>query len=283
MVTQEKRSTAHGEGTTDSTVDDSGLNDGGMPRQWRWLLPLAVGASTAAWVAGVTSGLTHGPTRILLMVAGAVFTATAAGVPLWQQGRAARARADAVAAAQSARAAMRIAIEDALDPFSGLLLQLATARAADKARLRGEAIQLALTTVAQLSGLGAPGGPSRRLRVCYFALDPGPPRRLVPQSYAGRSGAPTTTFDDSSRAGQFLLRVADDGWLVVDDVDRRPTRVWWDEQHAYRTFAAGPVPGPDGGAVGLLTVDGLVPGDLDALDLPLVHLLARLLSLALRL
>ena len=98
---------------------------------------MAVTAATAAWLAGVTSGLATGGLRVLLMVCGAVFTATAAGVPLWQQARASQARADAVAAAQRARAAMRVAMQDALDPFAALLAQLATARPRQKPLLHG--------------------------------------------------------------------------------------------------------------------------------------------------
>lgn len=266
-------------------ADRSGPLRRRLPRHWRWLLPLAVVSSAAGWLTGVLSGQAAGAVRVTLMVGGAVCVTVATGVPLWQQAREARARADAVAVAQSARAAMRIAMEDALDPFVGLLLQLAAAKGADKARLRGEAIQLALTTIAQLGAAGSQvePGEERRLRVCWFELDPGPPRTLEPRSYAGRAGAPTVTLDGSSRAGQFLLRIVDDGWQLVDDVSTLRSPVWWDDEHAYRTFAAGPLPGPDGTAVGLVTVDALEPGALTRLDVPLIRLLTHLLSLALRL
>lgn len=258
-----------------------GVSARGIPRQWHWLVPVVVIASVAAWLAGVSSGLVAGRGRVVLMVAGALFTAIAAGVPLWQQGRAARSRADAVATAEAARASMRIAMEDALDPFVALLLQAVSARAVEPARLRGEAIQLALTTLAHLSVFASPedGGPPR-IRVCLFVLDPGPPRRLVPQSYAGRSGAPTVVFDETTRAGQMLLRTVDDGWLSVEDTRLRRTTPWWDEERAYRTYAAGPVPGPEGVPVGLLTLDALASGELSGLDLPLVRLVAHMLSLA---
>jgi len=218
------------------------------------------------------------------MVCGAVFTATAAGVPLWQQARTSRARADAIAAAQAARAAMRIALEDALDPFAALLLQLATARAQHKPLLHGEAIALTVTTIAQV---GEPGGFAarsrpRRLRVSYFALEPGPPRTLVMRAYAGRSGTLIDSFDGSTHAGQFLLRIAVDGWTAVDDIGQLRVPVWWDDDHHYRAFAAGPVRGPGDEPVGLIVVDALEPADLVALDLPLVRLLTHLLSLALR-
>ena len=257
----------------------------GLPQGWHWLLPLAVAASTAAWLSGALSGKVTGDPRIVLLVGGALFTMAAAGVPLWQQARASRAQADAVAAAQSARAAMRVVMQDALDPFATLLLQLATATPEQKPLLRGAAIQLAVTTIAQISEPGGITDPEvpRRLRVSYFALDPGPPRTLVPQAYAGRSGAPTVSFDAATPAGQFLLLIADDGWATIDDTQHLPVPVWWDEEHQHRTFAAGPVTGPDSEPAGLLVVDALAPGELATLDLPLVRLLTHLLSLALQL
>lgn len=225
-----------------------------------------------------------GSLRITLMVCGAVFTATASGVPLWQQARAARARADAMAVAQSARMAMRLAMQDALDPFVELLSQLASVRPRQKPLLRGEAIQLALTTIAQLglpAGATDPEVPSR-LRVCYFALDEGPPPRLVLQAYAGRSGAPSVSLDRTTRGGQFLLRICADGWITVDDVDDLRVPLWWDEEHRYRTFAAGPVMRAGNEPVGLLLIDALTPGELTTLDQPLVRIVTHLLSLALQ-
>ena len=261
-----------------------GLSPHGVPLQWKWLLPVTVSASVTAWLVSVFAGEVHGAGRVPLLAAGAVFTATAAGVPLWQQRRAAQARADAIASAQTARAQMRIALEDALEPFTALLLQLAISRGTERTRLRGEAIQLALTSIGQLSVFTGPEEPSRprRVRVCLFLLSPGPPRQLVPSSFAGRSGAPTVTFDATTRAGQAMLRILDDGWALVDDTDTRTVVPWWDEERKYRTYAAGPVPGTDATPVGLLTVDSLVPGDLTGLDLPLLRLIAHLLSLALQ-
>jgi hypothetical protein len=280
MVTEESPSTTIRD-RPGGARDEAGLGAHGLPLQWRWLVPLAALASTGAWLTGVVSGGVEGRSRIALIAMGATCALLAAGVPLWQQARAARARADAVEAARSARAAMRIAMEDALDPFAALLRQLATAKGRERARLRGEAIQLSLTSMAQLSAMADPTGDDRprRVRVCYFALQPGPPRRLVPQTYAGRAGTPTITFDETTPAGRFLLGVADSGWVVVDDTGEQP--IWWDEERAHRTFVAGPVPG-NGQAAGVVTLDALEPGEFADLDLPLVRLLAHLLSLAMR-
>lgn len=267
-----------------SVTAGAGLTDRGVPVQWRWLLPVTVASSVSAWLTAVSSSQVDGTPRVLLLGAGALFTAVAAGVPLWQQGRTARSRADAIAGAQAARAEMRIAIEDALEPFTALLLQLATARGSERSRLRGEAIQLALTSIAQLSVFPGPqqASGSRRVRVTLFSLLPGPPRQLSPQSFAGRFGAPTVGFDETTRAGQAMFRIVDNGWVIVPDLEKQRVVPWWDEDHGYRAYAAGPVPGPDGGPIGLLTLDAIEAGDLDGLDLPLIRLIAHLLSLALQ-
>jgi len=262
----------------------TGLSRRGVPLQWRWLVPVTVVAAASAWLVSVFTGEVHGTPRLLLIAFGALFTGAAAGVPLWQQGRAVRARADAVASAQTARAQMRIALEDALEPFTALLVQLALARGNERTRLRGEAIQLALTSVAQLSVFAGRHefAEPRRVRVCLLLLDPGPPRRLVPSSFVGRSGAPTVAFDSSTRAGQAMLRIVDDGWVLVEDTKRQNVVPWLDEERGYRTYAAGPLPGAEGSPVGLLTVDALAPGELIGIDLPLLRVIAHLLSLALQ-
>lgn len=259
----------------------TGLSPRGVPLHWRWLIPVVVIAAAAAWVVGVRAGLETGGLQRTLIIMGAGFTAVAVGLPLWEDARTAWTRADAVASAEAARASMRIAMEDALDPYVALLLQMAAAHGAERNRLRGEAVQLALTTLCQESVLVGPEEAERlRIRACLFRLDPGPPRQLVPQSYAGRSGAPTTSFDDTTRAGQVLLRNVDGGWVIVDSTEEQRFTPWWDEERGYRTYVAGPVPGPDGRPVALLTLDALEPGDLADVDLPLVRLVAHLLSLA---
>lgn len=261
-----------------------GLVLAGLPPTWVWLLPAVVLAATAAWLAGVASGRVGGEWRGVLTACGAVFTAAATGVPLWQQGRASQARADAVAAAQQARVAMRVALQDALDPFAALLAQIATAKPRQKPMLRGEAIELALTTIVHISqpAVGGAEGEPHRLRACYFTLDRGPPRRLTAQTYAGRAGSPTVVLDETTQAGQYLLAIADSGWTVINDLYGMATPVWWDQDHQYQAFAAGPVPRPGGQPAGLLVVDALEPAGLAGVDLPLVKLIARLLGLALR-
>jgi hypothetical protein len=242
--------------------------------QWRWLVPLTVAAAACAWIAGLVAGRAFGTERLILVVAGAVLTSLAAGLPLWQQRLASQARADAVTAARVARAAMRVALEDALDPFVHLVGRLAEARGSDKVRLRGEAIQLAVTTVAALAG-------AQRIRVCLFLLDEGPPRRLHAERFAGRAGPPTHEFYADSSTGAAMLRLLDRrAWTYVADTAVDPPRFWWDIERGYRTYLAGPVATPDD-VLGLLTLDALAPGELTDVDLTLTRLLTDLLATAL--
>ncbi|MGH3438770.1 MAG: hypothetical protein ACRDRN_20165 [Sciscionella sp.] len=272
---------------TDTAVSDATSSDGGeglsraelgaaLARQWRWLVPLAVIMSTGAWVSGTLAGGSHGTLRIALIVLGAVFTAVAVGVPLLQQHRASQARADAVETARAARARMQVALEDALDPFVYLLKRLSSARSREKAQLRGEAIQLAVTTIAALAG-------TERVRVCFFALDPGHGGQLHPERFAGRAGAPNTSFACGSRQGNAALAIANGvEWTYLDDLNETPPPCWWDSEHDYRTMLAGPVATPEA-AAGLLTLDALHPGELARVDVTLVKLLTDMLAVALSL
>lgn len=242
--------------------------------QWPLLVPVTVAAATMAWVLGAVSGRADGALRGALIVAGAALTAVAVGLPLVQRRQAVRAQDDAVAAAQAARVAMRVALQDALDPFVHLVGRLAQARSVDKPRLRGEAIQLAVATLAALAG-------TQRVRVCYFALDSGPPVTLRPERFAGRAGAPTVTFTEGEPAGDAALRALRSGvWMYVEDTATTRPRFRWDAAPEYRTFLAGPV-AVSSSLCGLITLDALHPGELADVDLALVQLLSGLLGTAL--
>jgi len=247
---------------------------GWLAGQWPYLVPATVAAATIAWVLGALSGRAHDGARLWLIVAGAALTAVAVGLPLRQHRQALDARSDAVSAAQAARVAMRVALQDALDPFVHLVTRLTEARAADKPRLRGEAIQLAVATLAALAG-------PERVRVCFFVLEPGPPATLRPERFAGRAGAPTAIFIEGTAAGDAALRILARGaWTYVEDTAATPSRFGWDVAPAYRTFLAGPVATPEK-RYGLLTLDALGPGELADVDLALVQLLSGLLAAAL--
>jgi GAF domain-containing protein len=152
----------------------------------------------------------------------------------------------------------------------------AEAKGAEKARLRGAAIQLAVATIAGLAG-------AERVRACYFTLDGGPPRRLHLERFAGRAGAPNVDFIEGAGAGGDALRMARRGsWTYVPDMAEEPRRFWWDTERMYRAFLAGPVATPEK-VIGLLTLDALHPGELAEVDVIVTRLLGDLLAIALSL
>lgn len=257
-----------------ASVPSSAAVQGWPVGRWRYLVSATVAAATLAWLLAALSGRAQDGTRVGLIVTGAVLTAIAVGLPLWQRRRALDAQADAISAARAARVAMRVALQDALDPFVHLIARLAQARASDKARLRGEAIQLTVATLAALAG-------TERVRVCYFALDTGAPTTLRPERFAGRAGAPTVTFVKGSAAGDAALRILSRGlWTYAEDTELTRPRFAWDADPAYRSFLAGPVATPQT-CFGMLTLDALRPGELADLDLALVQLMSALLATAL--
>jgi len=275
-ATQGSRSTAASDA---ARLIESGPTPGTTDLQtrrtsWRRLFVVAVVAATAAWVAGALAGQTHGIARLAWIGGGAVLTAIAVGVPLWSQRRAAIAGGDAVQAAWSARAAMKIALEDALDPLAHLVAALADAPAADEPRMRGEAISLGVGTAVQLAD-------TDRVRACFFSYGPGPPPSLRPERFSGRAGAPATVLTEGTRAGNAALRALSTNTPVyVSDTAERPG--WWGTPDEYGTFLAVPVSTATM-PLGMLTLDALRPGALARVDLALIRLLASLLAAALRL
>jgi len=276
-ATQGSQSTAASDAARllDSGPTTPGPTDrAGKRATWRRLFVVAVAAATAAWVAGALAGQTHGVARVAWVVGGAVLTAVAVGVPLWSQRRAAIAGDDAVQAAWSARAAMKVALEDALDPLAHLVAALTDAPSADKPRMRGEAISLAVATAVQLAD-------TDRVRASFFSFSPGPPPCLRPERFSGRAGAPATVLTEGTRAGNAALRALNTNTPVyVSDTTERPG--WWGAADEYGTFLAVPVSTATM-PLGLLTLDALRPGALARVDLALIRLLASLLAAALRL
>jgi hypothetical protein len=240
----------------------------------RFVVPVVAAVAVLAWLAGTLSGLVPpGRARIGLVALGAVCTAVSAALPLWQRRRANAARVDAVQTARAARAQLRMALSDTLDPFAHLLGRLATARGPVKSQLRGEAIALAVAAVAGLAQ-------QQRARVCFFALERDPPR-LRPDRYAGRSGAPTATFTPQTPGGAGALGIAQGaGWLYIPDTAVQAPPCWIDDERRYRCVLLGPVAIPEA-AVGMVTIDAPDPNALDGIDLALVRLLATLLATAL--
>ncbi|MBC3190950.1 GAF domain-containing protein [Pseudonocardia sp. C8] len=275
MVTLRDDAVTGGEGDAGlARAARPGWRAGWADGQGRFLAAIVVVTAVLAWVAAAVSGLVSGVRlQAVLVVSGAVLTAVSVGLPLWQRRRANAARADATVAARAARAALRVALSDTLDPLVHLLGRLTVARGAAKTQLRGEAISLVVTTLAGLGG-------EHRARVCFFALDHDPPR-LRPERFAGRAGAPTAEFSEETTAGAAALGIAHGGaWLYFPDTAVQPPPCWWDDERAYRSVLIGPVATPDT-VVGLISMDAPGPGELDGIDVALVRVLATLLATAL--
>jgi GAF domain-containing protein len=238
----------------------------------RFLRPLAVAAATAAWVVGTVTGDLDGWAFGLTVAGGGVLTAVAVGLPLVAEHRTRRRAVTAERIAEDAAARMHLVLGDALEPLAYLAGRI-TDEPHDDA-LRGQAVAVVLAAAAEV--LEAP-----RLRACWFALDPGPPERLVNAGFRGRADAPRTTFSAGTPLGDEALRLL----TAREDVFCRDARAdpppgWDPAAHDYRTFIVVPV-ATEARAFGILTIDGLAAGDLSPTDVAAVRVFGRLLAVAL--
>lgn len=175
-----------------------------------------------------------------------------------------------------ARVATRVAINDALDPIVRLLGRIAIeASKVERDKLRAQAVPLVLTTAAQLIG-------PDRTRACWFVLEAGPPKRLVPSDAVGRAGSPSSTFIEGTPAGDAALEmVLADEDCICEDIQTDPPPGWdATTTRDYRTFVSVSVIARDT-AYGMLTLDALEPGELTIDDMKLLRLMAGTLAAAL--
>jgi len=243
--------------------------------EWRWI-GAGVGAVVLALLLGESARATDGAGRAALVSGQTLFTGLAFAVPQVRQWRASRAEASAEEREIEARVETRMAINDALDPVLQLLGRMAAARdRAERDIVAAQAVTLVLATASEFIG-------PARSRACWFHLDPGPPRRLLPTEHAGRAGSPSTLFTEGTVAGDAALALVLAGdALRCDDVERTPPPGWaLDREPGYRTFVAVSV-ASEGEAFGMLTLDALQPDVLTADDEGLLRLMAALLALAL--
>lgn len=232
----------------------------------------AVVAATAAWVIGAFTGDLSGWAFGLTVSAGGALTTAAVGLPLLLEHRTRRRAVAAERVAEDAAARMRLVLGDALEPLAYLVGRI-TDDPADEG-LRGQAVAVVLAAAAEVLG-----GP--RLRACWFALDPGPPRRLVNAGFRGRAEAPRTTFVAGTPLGDTALALlADRADLFCGDARADPPPGWDPAGHDYRTFLVVPV-ATEGREFGIVTIDGLAAGDLSESDVTAVRVFGRLLAAAL--
>jgi GAF domain-containing protein len=200
---------------------------------------------------------------------------TAAGVPAYEQIRKERMRASAQQAAVDAAVAMRVTMNDALDP---IVRQLGRVTAADNRHER-EAMQEAVTAMvvdsaARLAGTG-------RVRACLFRLTPDK-RTLLPAQYSGRVDDPLEPITAGTAEGELVFgMLVHRRHLFSADLGVSPLPGWRvTAPQNYQSFAAVPVAAGEN-AFGFLMVDALEQGGIRQADVPLVRLLAGLLADAL--
>jgi transcriptional regulator with GAF, ATPase, and Fis domain len=200
---------------------------------------------------------------------------TAAGVPAYEQIRKERMRARAEQAAVDAAVAMRVTLNDALDPIVRQLGRVATASSRqERQALQEAATAMVVDSAARLCGMG-------RVRACLFRLTQDR-RTLVPAQYSGRVDDPLEPITQGTAEGDLAFgMMLRNQHLFSDDLEASPLAGWRvTAPQNYRAFAAVPVAAGQNG-FGMLMVDALEKGGIRQADVPLVRLLAGLLADAL--
>jgi GAF domain-containing protein len=201
---------------------------------------------------------------------------TAAGVPAYEQIRKERMRATAQQAAEAGAIAMRVTLNDALDPIVRQLGRVVSA----PGRREREAQQEGLVTMVVDSAARLVG--SGRVRACLFRFAPGTPGVLVPTEYSGRVDDPLQPVREGTPEGGLVFdMIRHNHHLLCPDADASPLQGWQVvAPQTYLSFAAVPVAAGQN-AFGMLMVDALERGSIRQLDVPLLRLLAGLLGDAL--
>jgi hypothetical protein len=204
-----------------------------------------------------------------------VASVTAAGVPAYEQIRKERMRASAQQAALDAAVAMRVTMNDALDPIVRQLGRLVMAGRHERPALAEAVIPMVLDSAAHLAGTG-------RVRACLFRFAAGTPRRLVPEQYSGRVDDPLEPIVEGTVEGDLVFgMIRHNQHLFCADLDVSPPAGWSvTAPQTYKSFAAVPVAAGQN-AFGMLMVDALDPDGVRRADVPLIRLLGGLLAVAL--
>lgn len=209
-----------------------------------------------------------GPLRLVWILTSVAASVVGAAVPGYEQIRKERQR-------RRAAVQMRVTMNDALDPIVRHLGRLAKASSKDRDRLREATIPMILYSAVHLIG-------AERVRACWFRLEEGAPRRLVPDKDAGRADQPERVFEEGTPEGDPVFEmIRNNEYVVRTDVEAEPPpgrRT--SERHEYRSFVAVPVVAGHT-AYGMLTVDAVDVAGVSEDDVQLVRLLAGLLASAL--
>ncbi len=200
----------------------------------------------------------------------------AAGVPAYEQIRKERMRAQSEQLALDAAVAMRVTMNDALDPIVRQLGRVVTAPSKhQREALREAAIPMVVDSAAHLVGTG-------RVRACLFRFASGQPQMLVPTQYSGRVDDLLEPITEGTADGDRVLgMIRRNQHLFCPDLDTAPPPGWRiSAPQTYKSFAAVPVAAGQN-AFGMLMVDTLEKGGIRRIDVSLLRLLAGLLADAL--
>ena len=154
------------------------------------------GVALATWFGMQAGGA--GPGRRWWTLGAVAASVTAAGVPAYEQIRKERMRAKAQRAAVDAAVAMRVTMNDALDPIVRQLGRVITAGRHDQQALAEAVVPMVLDSAAHLAGSG-------RVRACLFRFAPGTPAMLVPAQYSGRVDDPLEPVTEGTTAGDLVF------------------------------------------------------------------------------
>ncbi len=200
----------------------------------------------------------------------------AAGVPAYEQIRKERMRARAQQAAVDAAVAMRVTMNDALDPIVRQLGRMAAAAdVREHEALAAAAIPMALDSAAHLAGAG-------RVRACLFLVTTGTPGLLVPDQFSGRVDDPLEPLAEGTPQGDLAFSmIRHNQHLFCADTDAGLPPGWQvTAPQTYQSFAAVPVAAGQN-AFGMLMVDALEKDGIRRADVPLIRLLGGLIAVAL--
>lgn len=248
-----------------------------IPAGARVYLTTAISLAAVALAAGLGMQAGASPAGRPWWTLGAVLASvTAAGVPAYEQIRKEQLRARAERAAVDAAVAMRVTMNDALDPIVRQLGRVATATTRhEREGLKEAVIPMVLDSAAHLAGTG-------RVRACLFQLAPGTPRTLVPDQYAGRVDDPLEPITEGTAEGDLVFdMIRHNQHLFRPNVSDDPLPEWRiPPPQTYQSFAVVPVAAGHN-AFGMLMVDSLERGAITRDDVPLLRLLAGLAAVAL--
>jgi hypothetical protein len=249
-----------------------------MPEFSSWVVrhyrPIAVLCAVGSFALSSVMASTPRAAFWSLLTAAAVFTAGAAGVPMYAERAAATRALDARGAAEAAKQQMRLVVGRVLTPLAYLLGEITDAqpRSATLERLQGQALQVVLAAATELVD-------ADDARACFFRLVEGnKQRRLELAGYYGRAQPATWMLMAGTPLGDAAFAMLDrDSARFFPDLALEAPVGWEDDEHRHRALVVVPI-STDQQQFGLLTVDTMCPGGLTEQDAEVVQLLGELLS-----